>query len=141
MSHPIENIMKTSMEQIREMVDVNTVVGSPIIIGGETMVLPVSKVSLGFMSGGGEYQSPRTVKKSGETLDEETRYPFAGTTVAGMCMTPVAFLSVNEGEVRVMSAQYENTLERMVNFIPGALDAIGKLIGKVCRCDGEKSGE
>lgn len=53
--HPIENIMQTSMTQIKNMVDVNTIVGSPIMTEGETMVLPVSKVSLGFLSGGGEY--------------------------------------------------------------------------------------
>ena len=52
--HPIENIMKCSVEQIKNMVDVNTIVGTPLMTAGETMVVPVSKVSLGFMSGGGE---------------------------------------------------------------------------------------
>ena len=55
MAHPIENIMKTTMEEIKQMVDVNTVVGTPILTGTETMILPVSKVSVGFFSGGGEY--------------------------------------------------------------------------------------
>ena len=53
MAHPIENIMKTTMEEIKQMVDVNTVVGTPILTGTETMILPVSKVSVGFFSGGG----------------------------------------------------------------------------------------
>lgn len=55
MMHPIENIMKSAMEEIKEMVDVNTIIGDPILTGNETMILPVSKVSLGFLSGGGEY--------------------------------------------------------------------------------------
>ena len=56
MMHPIENIMKGAMEEIKAIVDVNTIVGDPILTGEETMILPVSKVSLGFISGGGEYE-------------------------------------------------------------------------------------
>lgn len=53
--HPVENIMRTTMEQLKEMVDVNTVIGKPILTAGETMILPVSRLSMGFISGGGEY--------------------------------------------------------------------------------------
>ena len=66
--HPIENIMKCSVEQIKNMVDVNTIVGTPLMTAGETMVVPVSKVSLGFMSGGGEYMAKTPIKKSGGEL-------------------------------------------------------------------------
>ena len=62
--HPIENIMQTTMEQIKKMVDVNTVVGTPIIADETTTVVPVSKVSLGFLAGGGEYSGKACVKKS-----------------------------------------------------------------------------
>lgn len=62
MAHPIENIMKTTMEEIKQMVDVNTVVGTPILTGTETMILPVSKVSVGFFSGGGEYGGAKPAK-------------------------------------------------------------------------------
>ena len=55
MSHPVENIMRSTMEQLRQMVDVNTIVGSPVETGNGTVLLPVSKVSMGFVSGGGEY--------------------------------------------------------------------------------------
>ena len=65
MMHPIENIMKSAMEEIKEMVDVNTIIGDPILTGNETMILPVSKVSLGFLSGGGEYgMGNKPVRKS-----------------------------------------------------------------------------
>ena len=54
MSHPIENMLTTTMEQLRKIVDVNTVVGAPVAVG-DAIILPVSRVSLGFLTGGGEY--------------------------------------------------------------------------------------
>ena len=90
MSHPVENIMRSTMEQLRQMVDVNTIVGSPVETGSGTVLLPVSKVSMGFVSGGGEYimgQAATPVKRAGDALDaSEGRYPFAGTAAAGMCL-------------------------------------------------------
>lgn len=87
MSHPVENIMRSTMEQLRQMVDVNTIVGSPVETGSGTVLLPVSKVSMGFVSGGGEYimgQAATPVKRAGDALDaSEGRYPFAGTAAGG----------------------------------------------------------
>ena len=127
MMHPIENIMKSAMEEIKEMVDVNTIVGDPILTGDTTMILPVSKVSLGFLSGGGEYEmgSNKPVRKSGAAFDGEgeeggQRYPFAGTAVAGMSLTPMAFLSVNAGCVKVLPAQYKNSWDRVIDLLPEA---------------------
>jgi sporulation protein YtfJ len=118
--HPIENIMKTSMEQIKEMVDVNTVIGTPIVLQDENMVLPVSKVCLGFFSGGGEYsgsiKSP--VRKSGdEAKDSEGgKYPFAGASAAGMTLTPVAFLSVKDSCVKVLPVQNGSAWDRVIDM-------------------------
>ena len=112
MTHPVENIMKTTMEQLKAMADVNTIVGNPILTAGETMILPVSKLSMGFISGGGEYgpEKRRTpIQKSAEEMDECGCYPFAGAAVAGMTITPLAFLSVNNGCVKVMPADYDTT--------------------------------
>ena len=70
--HPVENIMRTTMEQLKEMVDVNTVIGKPILTAGETMILPVSRLSMGFISGGGEYgqKTERTpIQKSSEEAE------------------------------------------------------------------------
>ena len=136
MMHPIENIMKSAMEEIKEMVDVNTIIGDPILTGNETMILPVSKVSLGFLSGGGEYgMGNKPVRKSGTALDGETggeengqRYPFAGTAVAGMCLTPMAFLSVNAGCVKVLPAQYKNSWDRVIDLLPEAVCAVERMV-------------
>lgn len=139
MSHPIENIMRSTMEQIKEMVDVNTIVGNPIITGKETVILPVSKVSLGFLSGGGEYCAANApVKKSGSELDGENRLPFAGTSIAGMSITPIAFLSVAEGKVKVLPAQYSNTIDRAIEIIPESICMVGKVIGDAC-CRAEEN--
>ena len=139
MSHPVESIMRTTMEQLIKMVDVDTVVGNPISAEDETMILPVSKVSMGFLSGGGEYSLPDSnrrqapVKSSGVTMDEEEgKYPFAGTSVAGLTVTPVAFVSVTQGSVRVIPTQYKDTLDRLVEMIPEAILSIKEAIMEVC---------
>ena len=100
--------MKTSMEQIKEMVDVNTIIGTPIVLQDENMVLPVSKVCLGFSQAeeySGSIKSP--VRKSGdEAKDSEGgKYPFAGASAAGMTLTPVAFLSVKDSCVKVLPSK------------------------------------
>lgn len=136
--HPIENIMKSTMEEIKAMVDVNTIVGDPILTGTETMILPVSKVSLGFLSGGGEYTAgaaKKPVARSGLALDGEKggetvgrEYPFAGTAVAGMSLTPMAFLSVNGGCVKVLPAQYHNSWDRVIDLLPEAVLAVERIV-------------
>ncbi|MEL7608543.1 MAG: GerW family sporulation protein [Bacillota bacterium] len=147
MSHPIENIMKTTMEQIKEMVDVNTIIGSPIMTSKETMVLPVSRVSLGFLSGGGEYGRVAPVHRSADAVRvDEERYPFAGVSVAGMSLTPMAFLSVSEGCVKVLPAHYNCTLDRIIEMVPHSLMEIEKMICKAmdgkkgCASEEEKDG-
>lgn len=135
MTHPIENIMKSTMEEIRSMVDVNTVIGSPILPGTGPMILPVSKVSLGFLSGGGEYCGNNgPVKRAGTVLAEQkeengtARYPFAGTGVAGMSITPMAFLTVNGNSVKVMPAQYKNSWDRAIDLLPETASLVEKIV-------------
>lgn len=140
MAHPIENIMKTTMEQLKEMVDVNTIIGTPILTTGETMILPVSKVSMGFFSGGGEYgQHEKQVKppiaRSGEELGGEAGgcgYPFAGASVAGMTLTPLAFLSVTGGCVKVLPASSHCTLDRALELLPESITTLEQAIRGVC---------
>lgn len=140
MSHPIENIMKTTMEQIKQMVDVNTIMGNPIMTDSKNMVLPVSKVSLGFLSGGGEYGQSSPVRRSGEAVDAtaEERYPFAGSTVAGMSLTPMAFLAVSNGEVKVLPAHYNCTLDRIIEMVPQAVTEVERIVKDACQGKKEK---
>lgn len=145
--HPIENIMQTSMEQIKRMVDVNTVVGNPIVTAGNTMILPVSKLSLAFLVGGGEYGHMCSAKKAADEANRDSRFPFAGTSAVGMCITPLAFITEEQGNVRVMPADRKSSTDRLVDMIPQVLKCVEKLINtgiellnKKCACaDSERS--
>lgn len=131
--HPIENIMQTTMQQLKSMTEVDTIIGRPVSTGKVT-ILPVSKLSMGFLSGGGEYGSTpnkkSAIEKSSESMGE--RYPFAGTAVAGLTVTPMAFLSVSDDAVKVLPADYSCTLDRAIEMLP---EIIYTLERAVCKKD------
>lgn len=112
--HPIEAMMQTTMEQIRSMVDVNTVVGAPVSGTRDTTIIPISKVSFGFVAGGGEY----TVQEGRNRSLPAESYPFAGGTGAGVSVQPVGFLVVGDGSVKVLPAQSGSAVERIVELLP-----------------------
>ncbi|MGN1250264.1 MAG: GerW family sporulation protein [Candidatus Spyradocola sp.] len=115
MAHPIENIMGTTMENLKEMIDVSTVVGTPVSAGEGVTVIPVSRVSFGFVAGGGEYDCksvPLPLDESGQPL------PFAGGTGAGVTVSPVAFLMVSGEQVRLLPAVNATPIDRLVEMIP-----------------------
>lgn len=114
--HPIESLMGTSMESIREMVDVNTVVGEPVQTQDGSTIIPISKVSFGFVAGGGEYAMMQTP----QTED----MPFAGGAGAGVSVQPVGFLVCSQSGVRLLSASCASPMERFVEMIPQALEGI-----------------
>lgn len=143
MSHPIENIMRSTMEELKNMIDVNTVVGEAVFASGEATVLPVSKVSFGFISGGGEYGRESKVKSSGEQLDaQEGRYPFAGTSVAGVSLTPMAFLAADKSGVKLLPTQYPTSIDRVIDHVPQLLLAVERVLcgGKKTCEDGQEQG-
>ncbi len=114
MQHPIDTMMQTTMENIRGMVDVNTVVGSPVAGAKGTTIIPISRVSFGFLAGGGEYavedQRNRTISTDA--------FPFAGGTGAGVSVQPVGFLVVGDDTVKMLPAQTNGAMERMVELLP-----------------------
>ncbi len=111
----VESIIETTMARLKTIVDVNTIVGEPIPAGGG-VVVPVSKVSFGFFSGGGEY-APMG-KAAGAALSEQKDFPFLGTAVAGVSLTPKAFLVTTGEGVSVVPANYDSTLDRLVHELP-----------------------
>lgn len=113
--HPIESLMSTSMENIRDMVDVNTVVGDAVSTQDGSTIIPISKVSFGFVSGGGEY-------KMGTGMPEGM--PFAGGAGAGVTVQPVGFLVCSQSGVRLLSASCASPMERIVEMIPQAIDGL-----------------
>lgn len=127
--HPIDTMMQTTMEHIRSMVDVNTVIGSPVTGTKGTTIIPISKVSFGFIAGGGEYLMDD--HRSRSVTNEN--YPFAGGTGAGVSVQPVGFLVVGEDSVKVLPAQSGNAMERMVELLPQLMEEFGQ--------NGEKNGK
>lgn len=115
--HPIESLMSTSMESIREMVDVNTVVGDPVQTQDGSTIIPISKVSFGFVAGGGEYPC-------GTMREPTEEMPFAGGAGAGVSVHPMGFLVCSQNGVRLLSANCASPMERIVEMIPQALEGL-----------------
>lgn len=114
--HPIEGLMKTAMESIQEMVDVSTVVGDPVEAPDGTVVIPISRVALGFAAGGGEFE----INKG----ENDSAYPFGGGSGAGVSIQPVGFLVIAEGQVRLLPVDSEAVAGRLVDLAPQVLEKI-----------------
>lgn len=144
--HPIENIIGSSIERIQRMVDVNTVIGTPVQTAEKTMILPVSKVSVGFIVGGGEYGKMANAKKAaclvsdskGEPENSDKRFPFASTTAVGMCLTPLSFVTVEEGNVRVLPAKQDCASDRLMDILPRVLKSLEKFMNVGVDCIKQK---
>ena len=137
MQHPIDTMMQTTMEQIRSMVDVNTVVGSPVMGTKDTTIIPISRVSFGFVAGGGEYAVEETKNRSAVAEG----FPFAGGTGAGVSVQPVGFLVVGDGTVKVLPAQTNGAMERVVELLPQLVEELapnGEMGGKTKSKKGDK---
>lgn len=117
--HPISGLMETSMQKIKEMADANTVIGEPISVGDGTIIIPVSKVSLGFASGGSDFPS------------KKEKDMFGGASGAGLSVNPVAFLVVKGSDVRIMQLYNSaSTADRLVNTAPDIIDKIANMFKK-----------
>lgn len=123
--HPIEGIMTTTMESIRDMIDVNTVVGEPIATADGSTVIPISRVSFGFVAGGAEYRYKETAKPP---EDAGRPFPFAGGTGAGVTVQPLGFLVTGPDSVRMLPAQCVQPLDRLIELIPQAAAEIRKMM-------------
>ncbi|KMT21373.1 GerW family sporulation protein [Clostridium cylindrosporum] len=117
----LQGLMKTTMDNLKEMIDVNTIVGDPVETVDGTIIIPVSRVTVGFGSGGTEMcEGSNSSKESGSCGS----YPFGGGSGAGMAVTPVSFLVVTREQVRLLPVGQMNTLERLIDNIPDVLEKI-----------------
>lgn len=111
--HPINDLMGVTMEKIREMVDVNTIVGTPITCADGATIIPISKVSYGFASGGSDL--PAKVEKD----------LFGGGSGAGISIQPVAFLVILNGEVKLMQLSIDaSTPNALINLVPDVMEKV-----------------
>lgn len=148
--HPIQSLMKTAMENIREMVDVDTIVGNPVETPDGTVIMPVSKVGFGFAAGGSEFYSRagnqhdhmdnrqqdrqsspyqgdgNQPQQSGPNPPSQTgKMPFGGGSGGGVSITPIAFLVVNSSGVKVVPLDNQTHLyERLIDSAPEVLEKL-----------------
>lgn len=116
----VEKIVGLLTENLKNMIDTKMIVGEAIHAEGVT-ILPISKLSVGFVSGGGEYN-----KKN----EKEKTPPFAGGSGAGYSVSPVGFVVISDGEVKVIKVSPNELVSKFVDILPEVVDAINKNINK-----------
>ena len=121
MSQNLPNMLDNTIAKIREMVNANSVVGEPVITADGVTVIPVSKISVGLAGGGSDFVSKHP---------NHNENPFGGGVGAGVKVTPVAFLIIKEGSVRMVpvAAPANTTVDRLVEMVPDTLDKIVSFI-------------
>ena len=119
MSQKLPNMLENTIQKIREMVDVNSVIGEPITTADGVTIIPVSKVSVGFGGGGSDFANKNSANN-----------PFGGGVGGGVKVTPICFLIIKDGNVRMMPvAQPANTTaDRIVEMVPDTLDKLASYL-------------
>ena len=123
---PLNDLMRSAMEKVREMADTNAIVGQPITTPDGVTLIPISRVSLGFGCGGGDY---------GKTQPKG----FGGGSGAGVNIAPVAFLVIKDGVTRVLPVAVPpvSTVDRVVEMVPDVLDRVEKFFDRKEEKDSE----
>lgn len=119
--------MKTAMESIKGMVDVNTVIGEAVETQDGTVIIPVSRVSLGFVAGGGEYGfavEEASARRGGDRVDEGPGWPFGGGSGAGVSVAPMGFLIVSQESVRFLPVDQRAAVERILEATPELIERL-----------------
>lgn len=132
--HPIEGLMKTAMESIKDMVDVNTIVGDAVQASDGTVIIPISRVAFGFAAGGGEYSQTDESKDSGEDDEEggkqNSKFPFAGGSGAGVSINPVAFMIVGQGQIKLLPVNINSSVDKILDLVPELLNNVNETLKK-----------
>lgn len=118
MSQHIHNLMGESMKGLRDLVDVDCIVGKPIVTASNTTIIPISKVTFGFGSGGSD-------------IAKSTKDDFGGAAGAGVTIQPLCFLIERDGDVRILNVSpNRTTADALVNMIPEAIDRVSAMVSK-----------
>ncbi|MFC7442175.1 GerW family sporulation protein [Laceyella putida] len=143
--HPIQNLMKTAMENIREMVDVNTIIGDPVETNEGTIIIPVSKVGFGFAAGGSEFKGTTEEDKkthgtgdgdkrrdpNGRGKEQDGKFPFGGGSGGGISITPVGFIVIGETGIRLLNMDGNTHLiDRAMDMVPSLMEQLKNMAKK-----------
>ena len=121
MAHPIEGLMDSVLKNIKTMVDVNTIIGEPIHADNGVVIIPVSRVSYGFGTGGSNFGSKADIPVENQS--------FGGGAGGGISISPVAFLVVSNGNVRMITVSQASPLDKMIDLAPEIIDKVLKKFG------------
>ncbi len=118
--HPINSLMDTSIRKIKELVNANTIIGDPITTPDGTTIIPVSKVTYGFASGGSDLPTKK-----------DNRECFGGGSGAGVTIQPIGFLTISKGNIKMVPINYyEGAADRIVGMIPEAFEKVSDFFKK-----------
>ena len=141
--HPIEGLMLAAMDSIRDMIEVDTIIGDTIQVQENVNIIPISKVSFGFAAGGSEFK--------GETLDEYTkkekeeqvqyRLPFGGGAGAGVSISPIAFLVVTSNNVKLLPVNHSSAIDKLIDYVPDLMEKANCYLNKTMQNKKEEKKE
>lgn len=130
--HPIEGLMLTAMNSIKDMIDVNTIIGDTIQASNNIVVIPISKVSFGFAAGGSEFKGETVDEYNKKDKDEQIQYrlPFGGGAGAGVSLNPVAFLVIQGNVVKLLPVNHSTSLDKLLDYIPDLFERVNNMANK-----------
>lgn len=128
--HPIENLMITAMNSIKDMIDVNTIIGEPIKTFDNTTIIPISKVSFGFAAGGSEFTGETVNEYTKKEKEEEIQYklPFGGGSGAGVSINPIAFLIVQNENIKLIPVSHTSSIDKLLDYVPDLIDKTNNVL-------------
>ena len=139
--HPIEGLMLTAMNSIRDMVDVNTIIGEPIETSNNIIIIPISKVGFGFAAGGSEFKGETIDEYTRKDKDEQIQYklPFGGGSGAGVSISPIAFLVIQSNNVKLLPINHCSTIDKLLDYVPDLIEKTNEILNK--KMDNKKEEE
>ena len=141
--HPIENLMSTAMNSIKDMIDVNTIVGEPIQASNNTVIIPISKLGFGFAAGGSEFKGETIDEYKKKDKDEEVQYrlPFGGGAGAGVSISPIAFLVVTSNNVKLLPVNHSSAIDKLMDYVPDLMEKVNSYLNKTMQNKKEEKKE
>ena len=120
----IEDLMSSAIEKIKNIVDVTSVVGTPFETNEGTLIIPLTKISIGFVAGGGEYGIDKL------NLKQLHKYPLSGGSGAGVCVHPVGLLTVDNGNCKLIRVDEKSAYDKLIETIPVVVQSITSMFKK-----------
>lgn len=130
--HPIEGLMVTAMNSIQDMIDVNTIIGEPIETSNNIIIIPISKVGFGFAAGGSEFKGETIDEYSRKEKEEAIQYrlPFGGGAGAGVSISPIAFLVVQQNSVKLLPVNHSSAMDKLLDYVPDLMEKMNNYLNK-----------